>query len=222
MAQLGLPLGHARTHGGRREGAGRPRLLRPKGLPHLSRGFHEKTHPVHVTWRVIRGLPSLRKRALAVAIGCTFRENTAGNLRRRSGFQVIHFSIQPDHLHLIVEAADRRRLAAGLRGLGVWIARRVNEKLGLKGRVLKDRYHERRLATPREVRNAILYVLQNFKKHDPSPFVFDAWSSAPWFDGWTFTLDPPPTRTPVAPPTTWLARTGWRRHGRLGPDERPN
>ena len=77
------------------------------------------------------------------------------------------------------------------------------------------------LATPREVRNAIVYVLRNFRKHDPSPFVVDAWSSAPWFDGWAVTLDPPPTRTPVATPKTWLARTGWRRHGRLDLDERP-
>src|SRR3954470_9659966 len=105
--------------------------------------------------------------------------------------------------------------------LGVWIARRVNEKLGRAGRVLNDRYHERRLAPPRELRNAIVYVLQNFRKHHPSPFVFDAWSSAPWFDGWTFTLDPPATRTPVATPGTWLASKGWRRHGRLGPDEQP-
>lgn len=177
---------------------------------------------MHVTWRVVRGLPSLRKRALAVAIGCTFRENTDGNLRRKSGFQVIHFSIQPDHLHLVVEADDRHRLAAGLRGLGVWIARRVNEKLGRTGRVLKDRYHERPLATPREVRNAIVYVLQNYRKHDPSPFAFDAWSSAPWFDGWTVTLDPPATRTPVATPKTWLASKGWRRHGPVHFDERPN
>ena len=117
MSQLGFRLRHARTHGGRREGAGRPRLARPKGLPHLPRGFHEKSQPVHVTWRVVRGLPSLRKRQIATAIGCTFRENTDGNLRRQSGFQVIHFSVQPDHLHLIIEAADR---AGWRRGCGGW------------------------------------------------------------------------------------------------------
>jgi putative transposase len=108
-----------------------------------------------------------------------------------------------------------------LRGLGVWIARRVNQQLGREGRVLKDRYHERPLATPREFRDALIDVLQEHRKHDPSPSVVDAWSSAPWFDGWAVTLEPAPTRMPVAPPRTWLARTGWRRYGPLGLDERP-
>src|SRR5262249_36900891 len=146
-------------HGGRRPGVGRPRTGRRGGVPHTARPFHDRHQPEHVTWRVVPGLPSLRGRALAGAIGRTFRSITKSHSRRRTGFRVVTFSIQPNHLHLIVEAASKITLAAGLRGLGIWIARRVNAVLGRKGRVIDDRYHARPLTTPREMRNALVYVL---------------------------------------------------------------
>jgi hypothetical protein len=66
--------------------------------------------------------------------------------------------------------------------------------------------------TPRETRNALLYVLQNWAKHGKYPG-YDPASSAPWFDGWS---TPPPQRDEpqiVARPRTWLVTVGWRRHG---------
>ena len=129
--------------------------------------------------------------------------------------------MQPDHLHLIVEAGDRRSLTAGLRGLAVWIARNVNHRVGTRGNVVRDRYHERPLRTPREVRNAIVYVLQNHRHHVRDPHRIDPWSSAAWFDGFSAAVPPLSTESPVAPPQTWLAKTGWRRFGPLDPDEAP-
>ncbi len=57
--------------------------------------------------------------------------------------------------------------------------------LGESGGVWAERYHARSLRTPREVRNAIVYVLMNAKKHlrhAPREGI-DMMSSAPWFDG---------------------------------------
>src|SRR5215470_7274802 len=219
--QLDLHLGHARTHGGRREGAGRPPSAHRKGLPHRIRPFHDRKLPMHVTWRVRDEVSSLRRPALARVIGQAIRKNTQGQLARRTRFRVLHFSVQPDHLHFIVEAGDRRALAAGLRGLAVWIARRVNQRLGTRGNVVRDRYHERPLRTPREVRNAIVYVLQNHRHHVRSHQRIDPWSSAAWFDGWAAAVPPPSTDSPVSAPQTWLAKTGWRRFGPIGLDELP-
>lgn len=219
--QLKLVLPHARTHGGRRDGVGRPLSTSRKGLPHRSRPFHDRKLPVHVTWRLRDELPSLRRPALARIVGRAIRKNTEGQLARQTSFRVLHFSVQPDHLHLIVEAGDRRALTAGLRGLAVWIARKVNGQLGTRGNIVRDRYHERPLRTPREVRGAIVYVLQNHRHHVRAHHRVDPWSSAAWFDGWAEALPPPLTSSPVIAPKTWLAKAGWRRFGLIDLDEAP-
>lgn len=89
-----------------------------------------------------------------------FDTNTTGVLR------IVHFALMIRHLHLIVEAKDRDALSRGMQGFGVRLARRLNKELGRRGRVLRDRYHEHILRTPREVRNALCYVLRNSARGD--------------------------------------------------------
>jgi hypothetical protein len=48
------------------------------------------------------------------------------------------------------------------------MARALNRVLRRSGRVWGDRYHRRDLATPHEVRHALVYVLDNVKKHQPA------------------------------------------------------
>jgi REP element-mobilizing transposase RayT len=152
----------------------------------------------------------------------------------RSVFRVVHFSVQANHIHLIVEAHDKASLSSGVRGLAIRTARGVNRVTLRAGRVWTDRYHARALRTPREVRNALAYVLLNRKKHGSFPGIFgeaiDPLSSAIRFDGWKRAVvarHVPPlaeqmaAQCPVAAARTWLASIGWRRHGLLRPDEAP-
>jgi hypothetical protein len=157
--QLELQVRPRFKHGGRRPGAGRPKSGRPVGVPHRARPFHDKSEPERVTWKVVPGLPSLREPALADAIGRTVRGITKSHARRRTSFRITHIGIEPGHLQLIVEAGSKPTLMRGLRGLGVWIARRVNEALGRTGQVLADRYEARSLTTPRELRSAMVDVV---------------------------------------------------------------
>jgi hypothetical protein len=86
----------------------------------------------------------------------------------------------------------------------------VNRLLCRRGHVWSDRFHSRMLRTPREVRNALVYVLNNFRKHVRSARGFDPCSSARWFDGWRG-VRPMTTEKPmVAAARTWLAHAGWR------------
>src|SRR5262249_16279599 len=135
-------------------------------------------------------------------------------------FRIIHFSIQRDHLHLIVKARDASALARGVQGLGVRAARAVNRALGRRGTVWGDRYHARALATPREVRAALASVLLNRRKHEPTMRGIDPCSSGPWFDGWSRAPKAPRDPSPVAAPRTWLASVGWRKGGLIRVDER--
>lgn len=103
------------------------------------------------------------------------------------------------------------RLAAGLQGLATRMAKALNRALWRRGTLWADRYHARALTTPRAVRYALLYVLQNWKKHVPGGRGLEPRSSAGWFSGWRNALPTAPG-SPVAVAGTWRARWGWRRH----------
>jgi hypothetical protein len=128
-------------------------------------------------------------------------------------FRVVHFSVQTDHVHLLVEADTAKAFVSGVSAIAIRCALAVNRATKRRGRVWSDRYHGRALRTPSEVRRALAYVLLNFRKHLRATSQVDPCSSGDWFDGWA---QPPETSLqprPVATPRTWLLATGWRRAG---------
>src|SRR5215510_1484404 len=168
-----------RTRGGKRRGAGRKRAPGRGHVAHRARPEHKKAQPVHVTLRAVRRIPSLRKQLVFNEIRCTIGRTA------RSWFRIVHFSVQSNHVHLLVEADDKVALARGLMGAAIRIARAVNRVAGRRGNVWEDRYHARALRTPREVRHGIVYVLMNWKRHMPGVKGFDPCSSAMSFTGWS-------------------------------------
>jgi hypothetical protein len=177
-------------------------------------------------------VPSLRSVRIVHEIERTFAKGC-----ERPGFRLVHYSLQGNHAHLVVEARDKITLGRGMMAIASRLARAVNRVAERSGPVLSERYHLRLLPTPREVRNALRYVLLNARRHAgakgggvPSGEVcLDPASSARWFDGWKRSdpraLDQRPAasneRRPVAPPRTWLLTVGWRRHGLLEPADVP-
>jgi REP element-mobilizing transposase RayT len=231
--QLALGLQQPKGWGGRRKGAGRKKSRPGSWVPHTTRPWHDENHPVHVTLRVRRHVPNLRGFKLAAVIGNGLRHAAQSTHRRQSKrrktFRVIHFSIQPNHLHLIVEASSKAALARGMQGLASGLARRVNRKLRRKGSLFGDRYHAHALATPTEVRNGIVYVLKNFEKHpvaipdrgtEPVEGI-DPLSSARWFEGWRHPPPRPAEVAPISQARTWLARVAYRKRGLLGREDKP-
>lgn len=212
-------------HGGRRAGAGRkPKGARPL-VGHRPRAVVAARHPVLVTVKLREHLPRLRRAPEHTVLRAAFVAAKA-----RAGCQLAHYAILNDHLHLLLEADDRDALRSGLQGLLIRIARALNKLWGRRGKVFADRYHDRVLASPREVRNALVYVLANAQKHAAAgrqvlvPQAIDTFSSAPWFDGFRTPVtvrSAAAVEPPVVPPRTWLLRVGWRRHGLLGLGERP-
>jgi len=219
-----IPL-RARTWGGAREGAGRPKGPR-SGVPHRPRRSITRHQVAHVTVRLLPVVTSLRNgRAFRVVRECI----AAG--RERFGFRLIEFSLQGQHLHLVCEADDARALARGMQGLSVRLVRHLNRHLGRSGTLLQGRYHSRRLSTPSEVRTLLAYVLCNARKHAAERGLrlergwVDPFSSGPHFGGWSDLIRPPSTyaRGPrsTAPPRSWLLRAGWRRRGLIPVDTVP-
>src|SRR5262245_16115612 len=200
--------------GGKRPGAGRKPKGARAGVSHAARPELKARYPVLVTMRVLEGLPSLRYDDTHALIRQALWEST------REDFRIVEYSVQSNHLHLLVEARGERELARGMIGLSTRLARRLNKLWRRRGRLFADRYHSRILGTPREVRSALVYVLQNARKHGAwIARVADVYSSGGEFEGWR-------ERGAVSGrllerPRTWLLAHGWRRLGRIGLLELP-
>ncbi|HEY4244225.1 MAG TPA: transposase [Kofleriaceae bacterium] len=128
---------------------------------------------------------------------------------RTQAMRVVHASVQSNHIHMLVEADDQRLLAKGMQSFQISAAKQINRVLARKGRVFGDRYHAHVLKTPRETRNALVYVLNNWRKHGvPAETVIDPFSSADCFRGWregAWVRDEK-WRLRVEPPASWLLR----------------
>ncbi|MBK9388272.1 MAG: transposase [Planctomycetes bacterium] len=209
-----------RPHGGKRKGAGRKPKNAEPGMSHRQRAAKKRGEPLHITVRLAEGLPSLRR---GDALKCVLAALSASS--DRHGMRIIHYSVQGNHLHLLVEADDRACVARGMNALLSPLARALNKLWGRSGQVFPDRYHDEVISTPAQARNALRYVLQNGKKHGVVPrSSIDLCSSASAFDGWRERASIPatPDVATVAPASTWLLTTGWRRHGLLDIHELPH
>lgn len=148
------------SRGGARAGAGRKRAGVEARLPHVARESFTRSQPVHVTLRVLDHVWNLRSERCFAIVRSAF-----DCARRRTDFSVVHFGIEGNHLHLIVEADGPAALANGMRALGIALARGLNRLMARRGPVFRDRYHAHVLRTPAEVRRAVAYAVGNHASH---------------------------------------------------------
>ncbi|MBK9069536.1 MAG: transposase [Myxococcales bacterium] len=225
--------------GGKRAGAGRKPSGKVAMVSHARRPLHKAAHPLHISMKALPDVPSLRQPRLVRVITNAMRQvhgRQQGDANR-GAFRIAQFSIQDTHVHLLVEAIDKRALASGMSSLAIRIALAIKRTLGRDHKVWCDRYFARRLTVPKEVRNALVYVLLNSIKHKPDRvaagrqqtstrvLVDLRCTSAGWFRGFSPTFEtslrqsgtPQEHDPPVAAAATWLLTTGWRRHGLIDP-----
>ena len=200
--------------GGARAGAGRKRSGRRSDPPHRTRPQHRRWEPVHVVLRAREGVPRLRRRKVFEAVRRAFRV-----IAEKAWFRIVHVSLQRNHLHLLVEADDRESLTRGMQSFEISLARRINRACGWRGKLFAHRFHATAIRSPRQARNALAYVLNNWRHHGEdraTDAALDRFSSAVSFDGWVestwFAIPIDYTPLPIAPAETWLLTKGWRRH----------
>ena len=138
------------ARGGRRPNAGKIRIHSP-GVAHSPREKIKATTPLHINFKYgafIRMESVLHILEDAIVNASKFN------------FSVTHFTLQSNHIHLIAEAPDNKALSSGMRSITNTMVKRIG-----KGSIQLERYHLHVLKTPREVRNALDYVLNNDIKH---------------------------------------------------------
>jgi len=224
--------------GGTHKRTGRPKRGTRASERHKVRPHLPPNHPVHVIMRASADLGSLRTHGVFMAI----REATLVASKLEDRFHIVHFSIQRSHIHMIVEAKDRLALANGMKVFGISAAKHINatirsaDGVRRRGTVFADRYHAVILSSPRQVRNTLSYVLNNWRHHREDkrplrrPWKIDPYSSALAFDGWK-ERDEAGTRfrLPIGYdgplvwlPKSWLLSVGWRKRGLVSIFEVPS
>ena len=149
-------------HGGRRPNSGRKRI-HSKGVSHEKREKVRFYTPLHINFKyklTVKNKEGLK--ALHRAI----------RNARTHGLRIIHFSLQHNHVHLIVAATNNTTLTKGMRSLTITMAKTID-----KGKIQIQRYHLHVLKTRREAKNAIHYVLFNERKHT-GKMTIDSYSTA--------------------------------------------
>jgi len=208
-----------------RPSEGKRPVGRPRGkrVQHVRRESVSERHPAHVTLRFLPHVWGLRSRRSFKRIEKALRE-----FRKVDDARVVHYAVLGNHIHLIVEATDRVRLARRIQGFEVRVARALNKMMDRRGKVFADRYHAHILRTRREAHHAIGYVLRNAAKHFRGRYTtaLDPYSSASTFAGWTAPIrvqwSPISSGEPlVSDPKSWLLRVGWRDFGLIDPTKAP-
>jgi putative transposase len=213
--------------GGKRKGTGRKNLSGT--VNHMTRPEINLKTPLHINLKLIKGLPNLRKNALHAELKKSIKKS------KEQGLYILHYSIQDDHIHLFAEAKSNSALAAGMRSLAGRFAKIIRQyaynasNSKRQGSVFKGRYYLHVLKTPREVKNALEYVLLNLSKHQKFIEYLDHFSSAPHFEEWKLLLGPRykalvkfaaetfrvqngrEAEDVLSLPQSWLARVGWQR-----------
>jgi len=201
---------------------GRPRKRGKHDPAHVTRPVVVARHPVHVVLRVVRAVGNLRTRHAYRAIRAAI-----GTCAARSDYRVVHASLQSNHLHLLVEADSKPALSRGMQGFAISAAKRLNRELRRRrGAVFAFRYHATAITGPTQARNAIAYILNNWRRHHNdvrAPYRIDPYSSAEQFHGWETPHGYAPRAEPLpcVRPTSWLLTDGWTRAAPIRTDEIP-
>ena len=208
------------TRGGARPNAGRKRSKETLKDPrHVTRPALEARHPVHAMLSTRGDVPRLRQRCMYVAI-----QRVLLRYVDDPSFRIVHISIQRNHLHLIAEASHKDALRHGMQSFAIRAARAINKACGRGGKVFKFRYKANQIRTRDYARNALNYVLNNWRRHREdvsSNAMLDKYSSAVSFGGWIggtrWQLPAGDVPLPVSRPRTGLLKSGWQYTGLLDP-----
>jgi REP element-mobilizing transposase RayT len=153
-----------------RKGAGRP-AKNDKAIRHTARPFFTKTRSFMITVKVKKNKAEIRNKTVLHILKRAIQN------ARRQGLSVIHYTLEYDHAHLLIEAENNVMLGKGMQAFGVTFAKAINRARKQSGTVYKNRYHFSRITTPTQLKNVMNYIFTNGKKHGRTKDIVNGFNS---------------------------------------------
>ena len=152
------------------KGAGRPAKV-DRGIRHISREKINRPSALHLTIKVRENKADIKNKRILKALHYAIRR------ARLQGLRVVHYTLEYNHVHLLVEANDNKSVQKGMQALGISFSKAINKIKQVKGSVYKHRHHFRKLNSRREYKNVIQYIFRNGIKHKRSLCLIDPFNS---------------------------------------------
>lgn len=159
--------------------AGRP-AIHDKGIRHIAREIIKKSTSLHLTIKVRENKADIKNKQVLKILHYAIRRS------RIKGLRIIHYTLEYNHIHLLVEAADKQTVHQGMQSFGITFAKKINAIKRLKGTVYKHRYHLRKINSPRELKNVLYYIFNNGIHHKRTSTVLDPYNTLPAFKSLKF------------------------------------
>ncbi len=152
------------------KGAGRSAIHDP-GIRHTKRPYLSKPTSLHLTVKIKKNKAEIKNKSVLAILKRAILN------ARKQGLQVIHYSLEYDHVHLLIEADNNFILAKGMQAFGVTFSKAINRLKRLKGEVYKHRYHFRRISSSKELKNVMNYIFTNGLKHKTANSIISPFNS---------------------------------------------
>lgn len=152
------------------KGAGRP-AIHDIGIRHLARPHLKKPSSLHLTIKIKKIKADIKNKSILSIL-----KRAILNARKK-GLRVLHYSLEYDHVHLLIEAENNTILGKGMQAFGVTLSKAINRVRKLKGGVYKHRYHFRQISSARELKNVMNYIFSNGMKHKTAMSIVSPFNS---------------------------------------------
>lgn len=150
--------------------AGRP-AIHDKGIRHTCRPHIRMKTPLHLTIKVRSNKADIQNKIILKAL------HRAIMRARIKGLKVLHYALEYNHVHLLIEADNNKNLHKGMQAFGITIAKAINKFKRDKGAVYKHRYHFRQISSLRDFSNVLNYIFHNGIKHGSSKRLISFYNS---------------------------------------------
>ena len=150
--------------------AGRKGRVDPS-LRHRKRAEIKRPSSMHLTIKVEKKKAGIKNKVILKVLKRAILKG------RSSGLRIIHFTLEYDHVHLLVESDCKVKLGRGMMRLGVTLAKGINKYKSEKGRVYKQRYHQRFIQSGRDLKNVMNYIFKNGLKHKTAASIINPFNS---------------------------------------------
>lgn len=145
--------------------------IHDKGIRHISRPTLRRPSSLHLTVKVLRNKAEIKNKSVLKLLRHAIQR------ARLQGLKIIHYSLEYDHVHLLIEAENNHILGKGMQALGVSLSKGINRLKNLKGAVYKHRYHFRQITSPRQLKNVLGYIFNNGVKHGTASSIVNPYNS---------------------------------------------